>query len=190
MGQNQSSDSQAGTTDLLRHIINRRWREAEERARLYPEEVNTWYQEKCIARSPTIHFCMEGATEQRSNAEGVMVRVLPVHIACEGNAPLSLVQTLVNVFPDAVKIPDHRNKWLPLHYCATASNEDSERLNFILSEYSTGSQCSEALGRLPLHLACEYGACSSAISNLVEAHPDSVRSLETTNMLESTKFNF
>jgi len=57
------------------------------------------------------------AASTTSNS-GVMVRLLPLHRACELSAPLRVCQTLVDIFPESAKLKDHRNNWLPLHYCA------------------------------------------------------------------------
>ena len=190
MGQSQSTEIQTGSTELLRQILNKKWDDAVKRSKSHPEEVNTWYQEKTLGGSRIpLQFCMETATEGSSDSSkirtgpasnlGVMVRLLPLHLACEGNAPMDLIRALIHTFPDAVKVRDHRNHWLPLHYCATSSteNSDAERFNYILGEYPAAASAQEALGRLPLHLACEYGACSDVIASLVTAHPDSVSSL-------------
>ena len=171
MGQSQSTEIQIGSTDLLRLILNKKWEEATKRAKSHPEEVNTWYQEKSLSNH-NYNYNHEGGV--------TMVRLLPLHLACEGNAPMYLIRTLVHIFADAVKLRDHRNLWLPLHYCATAADNDNkcddnaERLNYILGEYPAAVDMAEVLGRVPLHLACEYGACADAIMSLVSANPDSV----------------
>lgn len=192
MGASQSTEIQTGGTELLKLIRTKRWKDADARARSHQEEANTWYQEKCLARSPIqVQLCGENegspdGDHQRSNAasiSGVMVRLLPLHLACELNAPAHLIRTLVVIFPDAVKLKDHRNNWLPLHYCAISSDSDADRLNFILGEYPAAAASPEALGRLPLHLACEHGACANALSSLLSAFPGSARCKTKNGML-------
>ena len=136
-----------------------------------------------------------------SYSSGVMVRLLPLHRACELSAPLHLIQTLVTIFPEACKLKDHRNDWLPLHYCAATytythtssssccddndSNNNNNNnnnndfsmniLNYILGQHTNAAKQKESLGRLPIHLACENGASKSSLQSLLSAYPDSVR---------------
>uniref|UniRef100_A0A7S4JW64 Ankyrin repeat protein n=1 Tax=Odontella aurita TaxID=265563 RepID=A0A7S4JW64_9STRA len=46
---------------------------------------------------------------------------LPLHLACEWNAPLGIITTLVERYPDALKVKDEDTGWTPMHHICEAA---------------------------------------------------------------------
>ena len=112
----------------------------------------------------------------------VMDRLLPIHRAAELNASEYLMQALITAFEDGVKLKDHGNRWVPLHFCCSsvscvsASSNNYAAFNLLVGAYREGAKVRDALGRMPLHIACENGDVSkNVIEILLVAYPDSCR---------------
>ena len=81
---------------------------------------------------------------------------LPLHLACEGGAPLQVVQYLYELYPKSVE-KSNTKSYPPLHNIVCrcgACNQKSYH---------------------PLHLACEFGASFQVVQYLYEQTPQSVR---------------
>jgi hypothetical protein len=95
---------------------------------------------------------------------------LALHEACKHQAPLELVEKLLEIHPDAVS---ERGQWgyLPLHFavCSRAPHQVVARL---ISSYPSATRHADnAEGKLPLHLAAKWGATEQAVLMLVTVHP-------------------
>mmetsp|Transcript_8709 Transcript_8709/g.12853 ORF Transcript_8709/g.12853 Transcript_8709/m.12853 type:complete len:846 (+) Transcript_8709:57-2594(+) len=121
------------------------------------QQCSIWYVEK-LARTNT----------------KVMVRLLPIHRACELNAPEPLIQALLTAFLDGAKLKDYGNGFLPIHFACIGSASSFGIINIVLGAYEEGVMVKDALGRLPLHLACENGASKEVIEILLAANPESI----------------
>ena len=106
-----------GFTELLRHINNQQWAEASLRVQTHGiHEACTWYVEQVPPRK-------------------ILDRMLPLHRACELNAPEELMHPLLATFPDAVKLKDHGNGWLPLHFsCSSVGTEGGYRCILVVPQ--------------------------------------------------------
>jgi ankyrin repeat protein len=99
----------------------------------------------------------------------VWYRRLPLHHACsKSNVPLSILQSLLIAYPDALLLPDETGK-LPLHHAIRCRHIFPEILPILVSESS--ASFSDHEGKCPLHYACEYRLDLTSIQCLVEAAP-------------------
>jgi ankyrin repeat protein len=107
-------------------------------------------------------------THQELNVT-VWYRRLPLHHACsKSNVPLSILQSLLMAYKDALLLPDETGK-LPLHHAIRCCHVFPEMLPILISEASASHADHE--GKCPLHYACEYRLDLSSIRCLVEAAP-------------------
>ena len=144
------------------------WKKANERLRLYPHEARMWYVE-------------------RKDTNGKIIRkFLPIHLAVlrppndvEGNplkikVPLRLLQRLYKEFPESLECADGEGM-LPLHW-ALWSRAEIDIIEFLVTKYPHATRRKDRYGRLPLHIACEYGVSNgNVVQLLVKANPSSVK---------------
>lgn len=153
-----------GFTELLRCIHNQKWAKARLRVLSNMQEASLWYVEKVV-----------------DGSDAILDRTLPLHHACELNAPEELIHALLTAFLDGVKLKDYGNSWLPLHFCCASvdsvvnARHNLNAIIMLLGAYEEGSQVKDLLGRLPIHIACENGASRHIIELLLSAYPASIR---------------
>lgn len=88
---------------------------------------------------------------------------LPLHWACHSITGLCShgVQLLINAYPNAVKIPEKKYGYLPLHVvCASLSlsgpvNNIIGIIHILLSSYPLANCYPASNGNLPIHILCE-----------------------------------
>ena len=98
-----------------------------------------------------------------------------LHIVCaRPQTPLSVVQSLVKVCPDLVRVTNPRDGSLPLHV-AVASQADIQLVQFLLEKYPRGAHVADKHGLYPLHSACLYKASFEVFLLLLQAWPEAVR---------------
>lgn len=76
-----------------------------------------------------------------------------LHSACAQNSPLDVVQMLVKLWPDAVKVKTNYGD-LPLHI-ACESNKSMEVIQFLVETWPDAVKEKTACDNLPLHVACQ-----------------------------------
>jgi len=110
-------------------------------------------------------------------------------LACHGGkASWTVMQSLVQAWPDAVRVPDKRG-YLPLHYACSKGKCNLEMIQYLIQCWPESVQCRCTGGALPLHLACKSSSRQSnknllpVIQTLLEAWPDSVRELDDQGFL-------
>ncbi|KAL7525053.1 hypothetical protein ACHAXR_001672 [Thalassiosira sp. AJA248-18] len=96
---------------------------------------------------------------------------LPIHLACDKNAPLSIMQSLLEADVDKVStgVPD---KWgdLPLHTACSRHQTEVVKL-LVDSDVSKKSLFTKAAnGSLPIHAAARYTAPASLVMVLLESN--------------------
>lgn len=135
-------------TLLFRLLLKKDWDAAAERAESHPDEASTWIVTKGFNGN---------------------LRFLPLHKACVLQPPESVIEQLLEAYPDAVSSRD-QDSWLPIH-CATFYGANSSVITTLLDAYPKGSQSKCDEGRLPLHYACLKGASQSVVEVLLESFP-------------------
>ena len=111
----------------------------------------------------TLLSCPQGhqALQKRTLQAGF----LPLHLACRKGASHFLVERLVQAWPQAVKILDEDQKWLPLHYaCARLDRTVAENL---VKVYPESVLVRDPCGRLPFQIAYDRNASISFLQLLV-----------------------
>jgi ankyrin repeat protein len=118
-------------------------------------------------------------TERSGFFEGIRAaNVLPIHEACANESvPFSVVQALVQAYPESVRVTESAYHRLPLHIvCRKTTN--AQAVHYLLSEYSDAALEPDALGRLPLHYALSNGANDDVVNLLLEHGPSAVRGVD------------
>lgn len=107
-------------TELFRWINYRRWEGAQKRAESCPEEVVTWI----VSTDP--------------NTNAIQWRHLPLHLCClQSEVPISLVETLLKLHPEAAEMEDHDGR-TPLHLACLKAGI-TEQLTTLLLAYNPGA---------------------------------------------------
>ena len=93
-------DYDRSPTQLYRLIESKRWDAAVVRAQSCPEEAATW-----VCRRE------KGAQQQQQQQQGlintgVRWRLLPIHATCVFRSPLSLIEALIEAYPDGPQMKD------------------------------------------------------------------------------------
>jgi len=139
---------------------------------------------------PTIKFLVNhgsGGTAVRTATE---LGVLPVHFAVVSGLGLRSIRTLVEAYPESLKIPDY-NGCLPLHFACSVHQHgegflpDLEVIRF-LAEHPFGDGTAKALrilSYLPLHCACTAPADVAVIEYLVGLYPKGVEQTDDAGFL-------
>jgi hypothetical protein len=99
---------------------------------------------------------------------------LPLHIACQNNAPLSVIEALLK--------HDHKNEAihskdslgrLPLHY-ACSHGAPAQVVEVLLQACPASAGCVDHNEWLPIHVACRFGDNEQVIRLLIKALPESL----------------
>jgi len=103
--------------------------------------------------------------------------VLPLHESLVANAPIEVVKTLLDAYPEGIKERETSYLRFPLH-CACRKNADPEIVQVLLNAYKDASLEADSLGRLPLHYALSNGANDEVIQLLLQFHPNAARGVD------------
>ena len=96
---------------------------------------------------------------------------LALHEACKHQPTIKIVNSLLEVYKDAVKIPG-QCAYLPLHY-ACSSGASREVISRLIEVYPAATRTRDELDdALPLHLAAKWGASSDVIMEILAAYPE------------------
>jgi serine/threonine protein kinase/uncharacterized small protein (DUF1192 family) len=89
--------------------------------------------------------------------------------ACKMQAPLALVQKLLDFYPKAAEIPNS-DSFLPLHV-ACANKADAKIVQLLVQSYREGLEKRNRHNNLPIHTACANMASIDVIKLLVKEYP-------------------
>ena len=153
------SANSAPTDPLYMLILAKKWDGAILRLKSRPNEASEW-------------------TESTNTKEKLLVRKLPIHLACRYNAPYTLMSLLIQSFPDGVRAIDLSGK-LPLHYSSNAK-VDYRVVEKLVHYYSEGKHVRDSKGMLPIDFAQKLGA-SDKVKNLLQI-VDKMRSRRTVKL--------
>lgn len=104
---------------------------------------------------------------------------LPLHVAVMKNLPLSVVQQLILLYPNALAIRDGAG-CLPLHIICKDAHFGAQNTMLLLTLQSMISLYPNALatpdneGRLPLHIACSKRHAFQVLQKLVSHYPEAL----------------
>jgi len=124
-----------------------------------------------------------------------------LHKACCYNAPAEVIDLLIRLNPDALRVPIpnegedegesfRMGEWgmFPLHLICCREDVSLETIKLILHHYPGAAKDGDKEGKLPLHIALS-GAPEEHIMTLIDHYPEAVRK-ETTNGLLPLYFSF
>ncbi|KAG7344536.1 ankyrin repeat domain protein [Nitzschia inconspicua] len=98
---------------------------------------------------------------------------LPVHLACDNNAPISIIRALLeaDVNNQSILIPD---KWgdLPIHTACSRNHTEVIRLLLEADIHKKSIHVKDVHESLPLHMAARYNAPKQVIEMLLQHDPD------------------
>mmetsp|Transcript_14101 Transcript_14101/g.29244 ORF Transcript_14101/g.29244 Transcript_14101/m.29244 type:complete len:238 (-) Transcript_14101:214-927(-) len=146
-------------TLLSRAITADDWSSAIEVLKCCPEQASWWSQ----------RF---GFFDGKTTA-----RVLPLHEALVGHAPLECIKAIVEKYPEGVKKPESSYQRLPLH-CACRKEADPCIIYYLAHKCKKACVVPDALGRVPLHYALTNGADAAVVHTLLDFDPSSARSMD------------
>lgn len=100
---------------------------------------------------------------------------LPIHIACEHDASVAVLDVLVRAYPEGLTKPDIDGN-LPIHYaCALESPESAMYLLEACPDESV-TTTNKKKGQTPLHLACSrYDVSTKLVQELIRLNEDACK---------------
>eukprot|EP00543_Licmophora_paradoxa_P008019 CAMPEP_0202451096 /NCGR_PEP_ID=MMETSP1360-20130828/9591_1 /ASSEMBLY_ACC=CAM_ASM_000848 /TAXON_ID=515479 /ORGANISM="Licmophora paradoxa, Strain CCMP2313" /LENGTH=241 /DNA_ID=CAMNT_0049069565 /DNA_START=478 /DNA_END=1203 /DNA_ORIENTATION=+ len=129
------------------HICQRKWDDARERLQRYPEEATVWTKHKNL-------------------------RYLPIHYACKYKAPPGVVQELIDIHPFSLALTCQDFDMTALHLACQGGNLGVGVIQALIEGHRDACSHEDALGLLPLHLACAAGASVAVVQALLRAYPE------------------
>jgi ankyrin repeat protein len=149
-------------TRLFALLKRKKWGKAAECALADVEEAETWI--------------------VKENSDGsVRWQLLPLHHACENEAPANLVRALLEAYPEAASCKDSGGD-LPIHL-ACREKASPEVILMLLQSDADTTRVADAEGRLPLHLAVRRGASVDVVEKLIAANIKASKKVDSHNML-------
>ncbi len=97
---------------------------------------------------------------------------MPLHVACQGNADLRIVQFLYQRCEWAIQTACYLGQ-LPLHV-AVQGNAPKEIIQFLVEKYPEGLERGDGEGRMPLHLAISEEIPLKTVDLLVAQYPEAL----------------
>jgi len=98
-------------------------------------------------------------------------------VLIQKNAPFDVVSAFLTEYAPAelVRHKDARG-WLPLHQACSSRTVSIDVIKLLISKYPKGLRVRDGQqGRLPIHMACFYGASIDVLNLLVDQCPESCR---------------
>lgn len=147
-------------TILFRLILKKDWNAVVQRAAVHPQEAATWIVTKGFNGN---------------------LRFLPIHKACVLSPPVSVIDALLEAYPEGARCTD-QDRWCALH-CACFYGASEEVVRALLRSYEKGAQCLDDDGRIPLAYSCLKAAEYSVVMALLSAFPKGAMVRDTENRL-------
>jgi ankyrin repeat protein len=115
------------------------------------------------------HEGNQGLLKEAANYKNNENNQTPLHLLALASSPMSLLETLMKLAPEALQVQDYHG-CLPLHYACRRNNNPSI-VRIILDAYPKAAEAQSIFGYLPLHWACKCGALPEVVWMLLEAYP-------------------
>ena len=122
-------------------------------------KIQQWLQENELN-----HDLLKKSAGYRDN-----YRYTPLHYLVCAHPSLNLVEKLIQLAPETVKVKNISG-CLPLHLCC-GYGASTEVIKMILEAYPEAAQIQDNNGRLPLHISCKFDASSDVKKMLLKAYP-------------------
>lgn len=147
-------DYDKNITDLYKAITQQDWNAAIHAVKQNPDEAKTW-----VVR----HY------EDNNNGGGgekeIMWRFLPIHSACARQPPASVINALLEAYPDGAKCIDDQGMY-SLHY-ACGNQATREIIRLLLMAYPDAAKKKDPRGMLPIHYIACWGPSSISVVDMV-----------------------
>lgn len=102
-----------------------------------------------------------------------LLQELPIHIACQHDAPVATLEVLVNAYPESLLKPDKDGN-LPIHYAC--SHESPEAAHYLMDACAESLKWKNKKNQTPLHLACSrYDISLTLIQDLIQMNKDACK---------------
>lgn len=138
---NENYDS--APTQLIKLIEQKMWDQAKLRCLEYPEEASTWM----------IRLQVLEGKKKNDNTE-VKWKILPIHSAIVLQAPVEMIEALVDAYPQGLRKGDDR-EMLPLHM-AFRLGASPETTAILVDSYPDALKKKDSKGHTPLHILKAY----------------------------------
>ena len=101
---------------------------------------------------------------------------LPIHIACQTNAPVEVLALLVQLDPATLHTADHDSGALPLHECCCRDTVDYSSVRYLVEQGGVRAvNARDRQGALPLHVLCgSTNPSVRTVQYLVQSFPATV----------------
>ena len=108
--------------------------------------------------------------------------ILPLHLACEANAPINVIKSLIKAHPDAVRAKCGSRDRLPLHYHLASTTTSSRHccpsesvISLLIESYPDSTRVGDINSELPIHLACQARSANvsgNVFAMLLTSYPE------------------
>jgi len=149
-------------TELYKLLKDGDWSGVIRWAQKNPIEAKTWIVEKNT----------DGTTRWE---------LLPLHLACENQPPVEVIEALLAAYKDAAHQKDSGGD-LPIHLACREKAESGVILTLLLKDPDT-AQTADDEGRLPIHLACRQKTSQEIVDRLLIAHHRASKTADSYGLL-------
>jgi ankyrin repeat protein len=95
-----------------------------------------------------------------------------LHTACECAAPIEVIKYVLELYPDAARVPSEDGQ-LPIHYACARRTACTDVVALLLNEFPDAVRCASRNKMLPLHVALNKGAAVEIVFQLLDTFPES-----------------
>jgi len=151
-------DYDRSPTQLYKLIENKRWDAATVRAQSCPEEARTWVcrreKQRSSGNSNKYHEGSGSSVQQQQQQQQggggqIRWRLLPIHATCVFRSPLSLIEALIEAYPDGTQMKDDQGM-LPVHL-ACRNGASKGVVTTLLYAFPDSLDVKDRKGRVPLN---------------------------------------
>lgn len=180
------------TTQLMSRICEKAWDVALFRLDDFPLEARVW-------TIIDIANLLMDETKERQSIKSVLstessssslknVYVLPLHAACYIGAPITLIRSLINIYPEATRQKVPSNSKLPLHIACEA-DADPEVISYLINSWPMSIYVCDGNGNIPLSqviLSKPLSARKKATMDVLLLESKKVQLLKNQDKIQST----
>lgn len=130
-----------------------------------------WEEADFASRTDPLAICWKVKVDDFYDGQ-IASKVLPVHIACQQQPPVSYIRTLHEIHQQGFLTAESAYKRLPLHI-ACMSKAPTDTISEIIQLCKEACSKKDALGRLPIHYACKSPTMEPVVALLLQQYPGS-----------------
>jgi ankyrin repeat protein len=102
-----------------------------------------------------------------------LLQELPIHVACQHDAPVAFLKVLVNAYPESLLKPDKDGN-LPIHYACSLESPDAA--HYLMDASAESLKRVNKKNKTPLHLACSrYDVSVTLIQDLIQLNENACK---------------